>query len=76
MPGQDGYALLRQLQETLGPDMPRATIALTAFAGAGDQRRAADAGFDRHMGKPFDADSLVQTLRELLFDSASVISDH
>jgi signal transduction histidine kinase len=66
MPGQDGYALLRQLQETLGADMPRATIALTAFAGANDQRRAADAGFDRHIGKPFDPDRLVQVLCELL----------
>jgi signal transduction histidine kinase/CheY-like chemotaxis protein len=76
MPGQDGYALLRQLQETLGTDMPRATLALTAFAGANDQRRAADAGFDRHMGKPFDADRLVRVLRELLFDRESLINDH
>jgi signal transduction histidine kinase/ActR/RegA family two-component response regulator len=67
MPGQDGYALLRQLHETLGADMPRATIALTAFAGTADQRRALDAGFDRHMGKPFDPDRLAQVLRELLF---------
>jgi signal transduction histidine kinase/ActR/RegA family two-component response regulator len=63
MPGQDGYSLLQQL----GDDAPRATIALTAFAGPREQRRAAEAGFDRHMAKPFDAERLVQTLRDLLF---------
>jgi CheY-like chemotaxis protein len=66
MPGQDGYSFLRQLKSTLGPDSPRATLALTAFAGPRDQIRAADAGYDRHMAKPFDPDQLVQTLQELL----------
>jgi CheY-like chemotaxis protein len=66
MPGQDGYDFLRQLKSTLGADSPRATLALTAFAGPRDQTRAADAGYDRHMAKPFDPNELVQTLRELL----------
>ena len=66
MPGQDGYSFLRQLKSTLGADSPRATLALTAFAGPRDQIRAADAGYDRHMAKPFDPDQLVQTLQELL----------
>jgi signal transduction histidine kinase/ActR/RegA family two-component response regulator len=66
MPVRDGYSLIRQLQKALGKDMPRATIALTAFAGARDQHLAAEAGFDRHMSKPFDGQALVQTLRDLL----------
>jgi signal transduction histidine kinase/CheY-like chemotaxis protein len=66
MPGQDGYDFLRQLKSTLGADSPRATLALTAFAGPRDQTRAADAGYDRHMAKPFDPNELVQTLRGLL----------
>jgi CheY-like chemotaxis protein len=66
MPGQDGYSFLRQLKSTLGADSPRATLALTAFAGPRDQSRAADAGYDRHMAKPFDPNQLVQVLQELL----------
>jgi signal transduction histidine kinase/ActR/RegA family two-component response regulator len=66
MPGQDGYSLLKELRERLGSDMPRATIALTAFAGPREQRRAADAGYAGHVAKPFDDQRLLQLLRELL----------
>jgi len=73
MPGQDGYSLLRRLGRALGDDRPRATVALTALAGEADRQLAAEAGFDRHVAKPFDAESLVRTLRELLSpDGASV----
>jgi signal transduction histidine kinase/ActR/RegA family two-component response regulator len=65
MPVRDGYSLMRQLQKALGKDMPRATIALTAFASARDQLLTADAGFDRHVSKPFDGAALVQMLRDL-----------
>ena len=66
MPGHDGYALLKELRERLGSDMPRATIALTAFAGARDKRRAAEAGYTGHVAKPFDDQRLLQLLREQL----------
>jgi signal transduction histidine kinase len=66
MPGRDGYSLMRQLQKALGKDMPRATIALTAFASARDQHLTTEAGFDRHVSKPFDGRELVQMLRDLL----------
>ena len=66
MPGQDGYSLLGRIQTALGAGVPRATVALTAFAGPQDKRRAAEAGFDRFMTKPFDAERLVEMLRELL----------
>jgi signal transduction histidine kinase len=66
MPVRDGYSLMRQLQKALGKDMPRATIALTAFAGARDQHLTAEAGFDRHVSKPFDGPALVLLLRDLL----------
>ena len=52
MPGQDGYGLIQQLQAALGADVPRAIVALTAFAGARDRDRAAEAGFARHISKP------------------------
>jgi signal transduction histidine kinase len=66
MPGQDGYALVRQLQAAMGSDAPRAIIALTAFAAHRDRERAAAAGFDRHISKPFDPDTLVRVVQDLL----------
>jgi CheY-like chemotaxis protein len=66
MPETDGYSLMRQLQKALREQVPRVTVALTAFAGPRDRRLAAEAGFDRHVSKPFDADALVQMLRDLL----------
>jgi signal transduction histidine kinase/CheY-like chemotaxis protein len=74
MPGRDGYSLMRQLQKALEKDMPRATIALTAFAGSRDQRLTAEAGFDRHVSKPFDGPALVLMLRDLLsVDDARIV---
>ena len=57
---------MRELQKTLGKELPRAMIALTAFAGARDQRLTAEAGFDRHVSKPFDGPALVLLIRDLL----------
>jgi CheY-like chemotaxis protein len=65
---------MRQLQKALGKDMPRATIALTAFAGARDQHLTAEAGFDRHVSKPFDGPTLVMMLHDLLsVDDARIV---
>jgi signal transduction histidine kinase len=66
MPGRDGYGLMRQLHKSLANDMPRARIALTAFAGTRDRQLTAEAGFDRHMSKPFDGHELIEMLRDLL----------
>jgi signal transduction histidine kinase/ActR/RegA family two-component response regulator len=74
MPLRDGYSLMRQLQKALGKDMPRATIALTAFATARDRHLAAEAGFDRHVSKPFDGPALVMLIRDLLsVDDARIV---
>jgi CheY-like chemotaxis protein len=55
LPREDGYVLLRRLRE-LAPSVPAA--ALTAFAGADDHRRALEAGFQAHLGKPIEPDVL------------------
>ena len=56
MPGEDGYSLIRKIRD-LGPercgDVP--SLALTAYATAGDVKRTLSAGFDSHMAKPFDS---------------------
>ncbi|HSC25794.1 MAG TPA: ATP-binding protein [Vicinamibacterales bacterium] len=66
MPDQDGYAMLAQITEALGSRSPRVTIALTAFAGERDRAKSAEAGFQRHIAKPFDPLELVRTLEDLL----------
>jgi signal transduction histidine kinase len=66
MPGQDGYALLARMTDLLGPDMPRATIALTAQASLRDRERALAAGFHSHVPKPFDPAALVRLVDELV----------
>jgi signal transduction histidine kinase/ActR/RegA family two-component response regulator len=66
MPGQDGYSLLRDLDLALGPAGPRVRVALTAFAGERDRAQALDAGYQRHIAKPFDPAMLIGVLEELL----------
>jgi CheY-like chemotaxis protein len=55
LPGEDGYALLRQvraLAKGRGGDVP--AVALTGFAGPAERRRALSAGFQSHVPKPVD----------------------
>jgi signal transduction histidine kinase len=66
MPGQDGYALLKELKSMSGRAAPRIAIALTAQATRAERERALAAGFDRHVAKPFDSRQLVDLLREVI----------
>jgi PAS domain S-box-containing protein len=67
MPDMDGYALMRQIR-TLPPEQGGTipAIALTAYAGEVDQRQAGSAGFQQHIAKPIDPETLVQTIAALL----------
>ena len=62
MPGQDGYMLIRQLRDSGldGEHLP--ALALTAFARPEDRTRALSSGFQAHLGKPIDLESLLLTL--------------
>ena len=60
MPGANGYDVARSLRETHGRKLK--LIALTGWGQEDDRRRAAEAGFDHHMTKPVDP----QTLNELI----------
>jgi CheY-like chemotaxis protein len=57
---------MQHLKAALGAQVPRAMIALTAFATDNDRARSAEAGFHRHVAKPFDATALVRLLADLL----------
>ena len=72
MPGQDGYTMLQHMTAALGSRTPRARVALTAFAGPRDREKALDAGYQRHISKPFDPAALVEALKELLSHGASL----
>ena len=66
MPGEDGYALIRevrQLRQDKGVEMP--AIALTAFARSDDRKRAILAGFQMHMAKPVEPSELVAMVANL-----------
>jgi CheY-like chemotaxis protein len=65
MPEEDGYSLVRRLRKLTDGERVVA-IALTGYAARGDVEAAIDAGFDLHVPKPVDFDSLVPIIRRLV----------
>jgi two-component system CheB/CheR fusion protein len=63
LPGMDGYEVARRLREQSRPCAPL-LVAVTGYGQPEDCRRAAAAGFDRHVVKPVDW----STIAELLAD--------
>jgi len=65
MPALDGWGTLRELRaDERTRHVP--CVAVTAFAGNQDRRRALDAGFDAYLSKPFRAKDLIELVRSLL----------
>ena len=62
--GMDGYAVARSLRETAEPSAAT-LIALSGYGQEEDQRRAKEAGFDRHLTKPVDPVVLTQLVDSL-----------
>jgi two-component system, cell cycle response regulator DivK len=52
LPGQDGFALLREIRQS--PFSALRVVALTAHAMTGDRERALEVGFDGYITKPID----------------------
>ena len=66
MPEEDGYMLIGQVRALAEEDGGRTpSIAVTAYAGRADHKRAIDAGFDAHFSKPVDIDALVDKLIDI-----------
>jgi signal transduction histidine kinase/DNA-binding response OmpR family regulator len=66
MPGVDGYAFIgevRRREADSGGRLP--AIALTAYAGVEDRRRAISAGFETHLAKPLDPAEMVAAVAKL-----------
>jgi CheY-like chemotaxis protein len=65
MPVMDGNETTRRIRHTPGwTHVP--VIAVTASAGAEDERKSRDAGADAFLGKPVDYDVLMRTIGNLL----------
>jgi PAS domain S-box-containing protein len=67
MPGEDGYALVRKLRARppeAGGALP--AVALSAHAARDDAERSRAAGFELHIAKPIDPESLVDALAGLV----------
>ena len=70
MPLVDGYDFVRHLRgHARGASTP--AIALTAYAGTDDERRALAAGFQRHVAKPVDPVELVNAVRAVVDATAA-----
>lgn len=66
MPEMDGYSLLRQIRRrspAQGGGVP--AIALTAYAAEYDQKQALDAGFQQHLSKPIEPETLIREIVRL-----------
>jgi PAS domain S-box-containing protein len=67
MPGMDGYMLMHKIRQRpleVGGQIP--AIALTAYAGEFNQRRALAAGFQQYLSKPIEPEHLVKAISQLL----------
>ena len=58
MPEMDGYELIRRIRALDGELRDLPAIALTAYAGEADRRKALDAGYQLHLAKPVEPHQL------------------
>jgi len=66
MPGEDGYSLIRRVRALATPEVASVpAAALTAFARNEDRQKALQAGFQLHLTKPIDAQTLVAAVASL-----------
>ncbi|MFM0023527.1 hybrid sensor histidine kinase/response regulator [Paraburkholderia azotifigens] len=64
LPGMDGYEVARRLRQM--PGMSHLTlIAVTGYGQPDDVARAMDAGFDHHLVKPIEPDTLMRLFDEV-----------
>lgn len=64
MPEMSGYDVARTLRERYGSARP-ALIAVTGRTGRVDKQQARAAGFEHHVGKPYEPRDLLQLIGEI-----------
>ncbi|HMJ08245.1 MAG TPA: ATP-binding protein [Pyrinomonadaceae bacterium] len=70
MPGEDGYAFMKNVRdwETKTSRKAVPSIALTAYARSEDRERAIESGFHEHVAKPVEPAHLVRVVQGLIRD--------
>jgi CheY-like chemotaxis protein len=69
MAQMDGYMLIQQIRSRSGDrGGTMRAIALTAYAGELDRRRAIESGFEAHLTKPVEPEQLVKAITQLVVD--------
>jgi PAS domain S-box-containing protein len=63
MPGMNGYEVCRRIRG-IAADPPMLIVAVTGWGQDQDKKRAAEAGFDCHLTKPFDPAVLTELLMQ------------
>jgi len=72
MPVLNGFALAERLNRIEWPDGRRPRlVALTGWGQAEDRRRSEEAGFDEHLVKPADLDTIERVCRHVLASHAA-----
>jgi CheY-like chemotaxis protein len=71
MPGQDGHTLIRRVRASSTPFARIPALALTAYAGPEDARRAVGSGFQAHLPKPAEPRTLTAVVAALARRGAS-----
>jgi PAS domain S-box-containing protein len=74
MPGMDGFETLRQLRALPGM-MKTFGIAMTGYGSQDDKRRTQDAGFDAHLIKPVELETLIKLLNDARVRAAAAAAD-
>jgi signal transduction histidine kinase len=65
LPGMDGYDFMRQLRDLEGDGERIPAIAVTGYAGAVDESKALDAGYEMHLSKPIELNELASAIARL-----------
>lgn len=67
MPEMDGYMLIRQIR-AMPPEQGGQilALALSAYAGEVNRQQALAAGFQHHVAKPIDPDTLIAVILDII----------
>ena len=71
MPGDDGFALIREVKSWAQQGIMVPALALTAYARPEDRARALAAGFQAHLSKPVEPGALVEAVARLAAGGAA-----
>ena len=63
LPDLDGYAVAKRVRASRAASRPR-LVAMTGKAGPEDRDRALRTGFDAHVPKPIDGQTLIRVVAE------------